>query len=56
MKATTLIGCSICLVAAFLSLERLTVNAQVPEGAPKGGRGGKAAARLAVFADRRRKN
>jgi DNA-binding beta-propeller fold protein YncE len=41
MKKTTLLACSICLVAGFLSFDRLTVNAQVPEGVPKGGRGGK---------------
>jgi DNA-binding beta-propeller fold protein YncE len=41
MKKTTLLACSICLVAGFLALDRGTVNAQAPEGAPKGGRGGK---------------
>ena len=54
MKVTTLIGFSICLVAGFLSLDRLTVNAQAPEGAPKGGPGAKGAA--VAKRDRRRKN
>src|SRR5881628_3620732 len=36
MKATTLIGLSICLLAGFLTLDRLTINAQVPEAAQKG--------------------
>jgi DNA-binding beta-propeller fold protein YncE len=40
MKKITLLGCTICLAAGFLSLDRLTVNAQAPEGAPKRGRGG----------------
>jgi len=40
MKKTALLLCSMCLVAGFVSL--VNVNAQAPEGAPKGrgGRGG----------------
>lgn len=42
MKVTTLLGMSLCLVAGFLGLGKLTVNAQVPQAAQKGaGRGGK---------------
>jgi DNA-binding beta-propeller fold protein YncE len=41
MKVTTLVGCSISLFAGFLSLGRLPMNAQVPQGAQNGaGRGG----------------
>jgi len=41
MKVTTLVGCSICLFAGFLSLGQLPMNAQVPQGAQNGaGRGG----------------
>src|SRR5437660_588241 len=39
MKKTTLFGCCMCLVVAFVTLERPAVNAQAPE--QKGGRGAK---------------
>ena len=44
MKLSTLIGCSLCLAAGFLTLGRLPVNAQAPQtpqgGAGRGGKGG----------------
>jgi DNA-binding beta-propeller fold protein YncE len=41
MKMTRLVGCFICLFAGFVSLGRLPMNAQVPQGAQSGaGRAG----------------
>src|SRR5580658_5146811 len=41
MKVTRFAGCSLCLLAALLTLSRLPVNAQVSQGTQNGaGRGG----------------